>query len=114
MERTSTIQILDLRCTTTEQKSPITRFLETKQYIIVTLHVRYNFNFNMNLIISDIYGMALIRINILPFYSKTNQMHNISNLFYFGTILYLFRTVFPSIIRSFRLYNHIPDAVCIV
>jgi len=37
-------------------------------------------------------------------YSKTNQMHNISNLFYFGTTLYMFRTVFPSIIRSLRLY----------
>jgi hypothetical protein len=23
-------------------------------------------------------------------YSKTNQMHNISNLFYFGTTLYMF------------------------
>ena len=33
------------------------------------------------------------------FYSKTNQMHNISNLFYFGTTLYMFRTVSPSIIR---------------
>jgi len=31
-------------------------------------------------------------------------MHNISNLFYFGTTLYMFRTVFPSIIRSLRLY----------
>ena len=38
------------------------------------------------------------------FYSKTNQMHNISNLFYFGTTLYMFRTVSPSIIRSLRLY----------
>jgi hypothetical protein len=37
-------------------------------------------------------------------YNKTNQMHNTSNLFYFGTTLYLFRTVFPSIIRSLRLY----------
>ena len=37
-------------------------------------------------------------------HSKTNQMHNISNLFYFGTTLYMFRTVFPSIIRSLRLY----------
>jgi hypothetical protein len=37
---------------------------------------------------------------------KTNQMHNISNLFlfYFGTTLYMFRTVPPSIIRSLRLY----------
>jgi len=38
------------------------------------------------------------------FYSKTNQMHNISNVFYFRTTLYMFRTVFPSIIRSPRLY----------
>jgi len=38
------------------------------------------------------------------FYSKTNQMHNISNLFYFGTTLYMFRAVSPSIIRSLRLY----------
>ena len=41
---------------------------------------------------------------ILNFYCKTNQMHNISNLFYFGTTLYMFRTVSPSIIRSLRLY----------
>jgi hypothetical protein len=33
-------------------------------------------------------------------------MHNISNLFYFGTTLYMFRTFFPSIIRSLRLYIH--------
>jgi len=33
-------------------------------------------------------------------------MHNISNLFYFGTTLYMFWTVFPSIIRSLRLYIH--------
>jgi len=38
------------------------------------------------------------------FYNKTHQMHNISHLFYFGTTLYMFRTVFPSIIRSLRLY----------
>jgi hypothetical protein len=31
-------------------------------------------------------------------------MHNISNLFYFGTTLYMFRTVSPSIIRNLRLY----------
>jgi len=31
-------------------------------------------------------------------------MHNISNLFYLGTTLYMFRTVSPSIIRSIRLY----------
>jgi len=34
-------------------------------------------------------------------------MHNISVLFYFylGSALYMFRTVFPSIIRSLRLYT---------
>ena len=31
-------------------------------------------------------------------------MQNISNLFYFGTTLYMFRTVSTSIIRSLRLY----------
>ena len=40
----------------------------------------------------------------LYFRSKSNQMHNISHLFYFGTTLYMFRTVFPSIIRSLSLY----------
>jgi len=29
---------------------------------------------------------------------------NVSNLFYFGMTLYMFRTVFPSIIRSSTLY----------
>jgi hypothetical protein len=40
----------------------------------------------------------------MRFYSKTNQMHNIANLFYFGTTLNMFRTISPSIIRSLRLY----------
>jgi hypothetical protein len=43
---------------------------------------------------------------VIYFCSKTNQMHNISHLFYFGTTLYIFRTVFPSIIRSIGLYVH--------
>jgi len=39
-------------------------------------------------------------------------MHNVSNLFYFGTALYMLRTVFPSIIRSLRLY--IQHQLCII
>ena len=31
-------------------------------------------------------------------------MHNISNLFYFGTTIYMFQMVSPYIIRSLRLY----------
>ena len=43
------------------------------------------------------------RINA-HFYSKTNQLHQCIKLFYFGMTLYMFRTFFPSIIRSSRLY----------
>jgi hypothetical protein len=39
-------------------------------------------------------------------------MHNISNLFYFETTLYMFRMVFASIIRNLRLY--IKHQVCVV
>jgi len=44
---------------------------------------------------------------LMYFYSKTNQMHNLTNLFYFGTTLYMFRTVSPSIIRGLRLYIYL-------
>ena len=43
--------------------------------------------------------MFLIHLTFLEpciaiyFYGKTNQMHNISNLFYFESALYMFRTV---------------------
>ena len=42
--------------------------------------------------------------NNIHFYSKTNQMPNISNLIYFGTKLYMFRKVSRSINRSLKLY----------
>jgi hypothetical protein len=35
---------------------------------------------------------------------KPNRRTNVSNLFYFGVTLYMFHTVFLSIIRSSRLY----------
>ena len=35
---------------------------------------------------------------------KPTRCTNVSNLFYFGMTLYMFRTVFPSAIRSSRLY----------
>ena len=40
-------------------------------------------------------------------YSKTNQVHKFHQLFYFGMTLHMFRTVFPSIIRSSRLYIYL-------
>ena len=42
---------------------------------------------------------------VIYFYSKTNWLHNIANLFYFGATFYMFRTVSPSIIGSLRLYT---------
>ena len=41
------------------------------------------------------------------FYSKTNKMHQFLKCIYFGIILYMFRTVFSSIIRSSRFYIYL-------
>jgi hypothetical protein len=38
-------------------------------------------------------------------HSKTNQMHQFLKFIYFCITLYMFRTVFPSIIRSSELYT---------
>ena len=39
-----------------------------------------------------------------PSYSKTNQMHQCIKFIYFRKTLYMFWTVFPSVISSSRLY----------
>jgi len=45
-------------------------------------------------------------VNVITVISvlKQTRCTNVSNWFYFGMTLYMFRTVFPSIIRSSRLY----------
>jgi len=43
-------------------------------------------------------------VGLFSFSSKSNKMHQCLNLFYFWKTLYMFRTVFPSIIRRSRLY----------
>ena len=48
------------------------------------------------------FNMAVNR-NIISIVKPT-RCTNVSNLFYFRITLYMFRTVFPSIIRSSRLY----------
>jgi len=48
----------------------------------------------------------------LYFYSKTNQMHNISNLFYFGQHSTCFGGLSLHLQESKTV--HIPDAVCTV
>jgi len=46
-----------------------------------------------------------LKTNIgMNFYIKTNQIHPCTKLFYFEMTLYMFRTVFPLIIRTSRLY----------
>jgi len=45
---------------------------------------------------------------VIYFYSKTTRCASFTNLFYFGITSYMFRMVFPSIIRSSRLYIQQP------
>jgi len=52
-------------------------------------------------VIIDIHGA--VHRNIIPIVKPT-ICTNVSNVFYFGMTLYMFRTVFPSIIRSSTLY----------
>jgi hypothetical protein len=65
-------------------------------------------NFEIIPVVSGLYLLHVLTSAgpciVVYFYSKTNQMHNISNVFYFGTTLCMFRTVSPSMIRSLRLY----------
>jgi len=41
---------------------------------------------------------------VIYFYSKTNEMHQFHKFIYFEVALYMFRAVFPSIIKGLRLY----------
>jgi len=47
---------------------------------------------------------CMLHKHIYYSYSKTNQMHHCIKFIYFRMALYMFRTVFPSIIRSSGLY----------
>ena len=62
------------------------------------LNVTRNENYSIYLLNERDY----LRISVL----KPTRCTDVSNSFYFGMILYMFRTVFPSIIRSSRLYIH--------
>jgi len=42
---------------------------------------------------------------VISFLSKPTRCTKVSNLFYFGMTLYMFRTVFLSVIRISRLYT---------
>jgi len=44
--------------------------------------------------------------------AKPTRCTNVSNLFYFGMTLCMFRTVFPSIISSSKLYIQQPNRYC--
>ena len=51
------------------------------------------------------------RLTLVPTVKPT-RCTNVSNLFYFRMTLYMFRTVFPSIISSSRLYVQQPNRYC--
>ena len=81
----------------TSQRTVRTSLRMTKQSVLHQETVTFNVRVIHNL---TFVGPCIV----IYFYSKTNQMHIISNLFYFGTTLYMFLTVSSSIIRSLRLY----------
>jgi len=49
---------------------------------------------------------------VIYYFNKTNHMHKCIKFILFGVTLYIFRTVFPSIIRSPRLYIQQPNWYC--
>ena len=58
----------------------------------------------MNLIISSFHiTYAIMKCVFLCSYSTTNKMHLLSQIIYSCKTLYMFRTVFPSIIWSSKL-----------
>ena len=64
---------------------------------------------SMGHFVAESYGTAVFDVhravhrNIVSVV-KLTRCTNVSNVFYFGMTLYMFRTVFPSIIRTSRLY----------
>ena len=71
----------------------------------ILLKPTYHKAWRISTLRTSLYYMKCIRPCIVIYiYSKTNQMHQCIKLFYFGMTLYMFRTVFPFIIRRSRLY----------
>jgi len=52
----------------------------------------------------SIHNSLSVSTDTLDFYSKTNQMHNISNLFYFATTLYILFLFISNLIHCFSVY----------
>jgi len=52
------------------------------------------------------------KVTLVTSIVKSTRCTNVSNLFYFGMTLYMFRTVFPPIISSSRLYIQQPKRYC--
>ena len=60
---------------------------------------------------TDLTFIGPCNVNIISIVKPT-RCTNVSNLFYFGMTLYMFLTVFPSIIRSIRLYIELSNRYC--
>ena len=68
--------------------------MQTTRLTVVTYSTEHEKEF-------DVHGA--VHRNIISI-AKPTRCTNVSNLLYFGMTLYMFRTVFPSIISSSRLY----------
>ena len=87
---TSDIKLVLYSSTITMMHGPINIRLKNAKMYLRSIH-------------SNLDVHRAVHRNIIPI-AKPTICTIVSNLCYFGMILYMFRTVFPSIIRSSRLY----------
>jgi len=90
---------------------------KVRRMLLTFSHLEIKLVFCVFQYVCSLYGGELLRHYELGFFDVHTAVHlniisivkptrctNVSNLFYFRTTLYMFRTVLPSIIRSSRLY----------
>ena len=84
-----------------------------QQCIICPYHNLSSFYLLLPSLLSSFPGqLGCTNYSLTYFYSKTNQMYQCIKFILFGMTIYMFRTVFLSIIRSSRLYIQQPNRYC--
>ena len=98
-----TVVITPFWTTTTTTTKTTCEHLRKVQYKIIQkcLNVLDIFPVEINFFLTNIISIV-----------KPTRCIKVPNLFYFGMTLYMFRTVFPSIIRSSGLYIQLSDRYC--
>jgi len=90
-----------------------TSHIETRQHVSVATNCFCCTGTTMRAVDShQIWGALRDKVLYLVSIVKPTRCTNVSNLFHFGMTLYIFRTVYPSIINSSRLYIQQPNRYC--